>query len=218
MLYTITMPDLIISTTQKHLDIETISHDLVFLKNGSAALILQVSAVNFGLLSDEEQDATIYAYAGLLNSLSFPIQIIIQSVKKDISQYLELLAKQEKSLRNPIMQKRMASYRQFVSKIIVERGVLEKHFYIVIPYAPITLNPKSKFDPAIIKKALTDLEPKRDHLIKQFNRIGLNARQLNTKNLIKLFSSFYNPAEKGIKYAYPEEYQAPLVAPNIKQA
>ncbi len=212
------MADVIISTTQKHLDIETISHDLVFLKNGSAALILRVSALNFGLLSEEEQDATIYAYASLLNSLSFPIQIIIQSVKKDISQYLELLSSQEKKLRSPTLKQRMTSYRRFVEQTIVERGVLEKRFYIVIPYAPITLSKKVKLDQNLIKRALTDLEPKRDHLIKQFNRIGLSARQLNTKNLIKLFSSFYNPQEKGIKYAYPDEYEAPIVAPNLDKS
>ncbi len=209
------MADLIISTTQKHLDIETISHDLVFLKDGSAALIIQVSALNFGLLSEEEQDATIYAYASLLNSLSFPIQIVIQSVKKDISQYLELLSQQEQQLNDPVLKQRMQSYRQFVEKLILEQGVLEKRFYIVIPYTPITLKNKASYSPDIIKKAITDLEPKRDHLIKQLNRIGLSAQQLNTKNLIQLFASFYNPKDKGIKYAYPRDYQAPIVAPNL---
>ncbi len=209
------MPNVIISTTQKHLDIETISHDLVFLKDGSAALILQVSAINFGLLSEEEQDATIYAYASLLNSLSFPIQITVRSVKKDISQYLSLLEKQEKSLKDPTLKQRMFSYRQFVEKITVEQNVLEKKFYVTIPYTPISLVKKVKINQELIKRALTDLEPKRDHLIKQFNRIGLSARQLNSKSLIKLFSSFYNPQEKGINYAYPEDYQAQIVAPNL---
>ena len=209
------MADLIISTTQKHLDVETITHDLIFLKDGSAALVLQVSAINFGLLSEEEQDATIYAYASLLNSLSFSIQIIIQSVKKDITQYLELLEKQEKKLKDPILRKRMFFYRQFVEKMIVEQNVLEKKFYIIIPYTPITLHKQTPITPEYIKKVLTDLEPKRDHLIKQFNRIGLIAQQLNTQNLIKLLTTFYNPQEKGIKYTHSDNYQAPLVSPNI---
>ena len=90
---------IIVATTQDHLDVETIQDDLVILKNGICSVVIQASAINFGLLSEEEQDATIYSYAGLLNSLSFPIQIMIKSEKKDISAYLELLSTQEKKLK-----------------------------------------------------------------------------------------------------------------------
>jgi len=65
------MAENIRASTQEHLDIYTIKNHLVFLKDGSVALVLRTTAINFNLLSEEEQDATIYAYAGLLNSLSF---------------------------------------------------------------------------------------------------------------------------------------------------
>jgi len=209
------MSDLIISTTQNHLDIETITNDIAIMKDGSAVLILQVSAINFGLLSEEEQDATIYAYASLLNSLSFPIQIRVKSSKKDITQYLELLAQQEKKIKDLTLKQRMASYRKFIESTIIERQVLEKKFYVVIPYTPITLGKSPKINADLIKKALTDLEPKRNHLIKQFARIGLLAQQLNAQNLIKLFSSFYNPKVKGQRFSPVKDYEAPLVSPNI---
>src|SRR3989339_1429853 len=105
---------IIVATTQDHLDIETIRDDLVILKNGICSLVIQTSALNFGLLSEEEQDATIYAYAGLLNSLSFPIQIVVKSEKKDISGYLELLGLQEKKLKNHVLKDRMSKYRQVI--------------------------------------------------------------------------------------------------------
>ena len=76
------------ASTQEHLDIYTIKDHLVFCKDGSVALVLQTTAINFGLLSDEEQDATIYSYAALINSLSFPIQILIRSQRKDVSEYI----------------------------------------------------------------------------------------------------------------------------------
>ena len=85
----------IISTTQDHLPVHDIQENLAILKNGSAAMVIETSAVNFGLLSQEEQDAIIYAYAALLNSLTFPIQILIRSKKKDISHYLDLLKQQQ---------------------------------------------------------------------------------------------------------------------------
>src|SRR3989339_336757 len=86
----------IISTTQDHLPVHDIQENLVVLKNGSAAMVIETSAVNFGLLSQEEQDAIIYAYAALLNSLNFPIQILIRSERKDITAYLDLLIQAEK--------------------------------------------------------------------------------------------------------------------------
>ena len=58
------------ASTQEHLDIEDIREDLVILKSGWISMVLSTSSVNFDLLSEAEQDATIYAYAAFLNSLT----------------------------------------------------------------------------------------------------------------------------------------------------
>lgn len=207
--------NIIISTTQDHLEIENIIDDVVILKNNAASIVLQVSAINFGLLSEEEQDATIYAYAGLLNSLSFPIQIIIRSDKKDISGYLEALNVQAKKLKDPVLQDRMKQYKAFIENTIVEQHVLDKKFFVVIPYQQITLKAGAN-SPDLLEKAKTDLEPKREHLIKQFARIGLIAEQLNSQSLLKLYHQYYNPGSKGQKFASAQDYAKPLVAPNIE--
>ena len=205
----------IVATTQEHLDIETIQDDMVILKTGICSTVLSVSAINFGLLSEEEQDATIYSYAGLLNSLSFPVQIVIQSEKKDISAYLELLSTQEVKLKNPILKERMKEYREFINTTITEQNVLDKKFYFIISYTPITLSGSTKITKDLINKAKIDLEPKRDHVIKQLARIGLVSQTLNSQNLIKLFHSFYNPTAKGQKFASSADYEQALVAPNL---
>jgi len=57
--------------------------------------------MNFELLSQEEQDAKIYAYSSLLNSLSFPIQVIVRSKRLDITAYLRQLDTQEKASQIP---------------------------------------------------------------------------------------------------------------------
>jgi hypothetical protein len=193
-------------TTQEHLDIEDIVQNLVILKDGGAAIILRIGAVNFNLLSEEEQDAIIYAYAALLNSLTFPIQILIRSQQKDISNYLKLLEKQENNQANPVYRKRLNEYRFFVEKLVKERRVLDKKCYVIVPFfrtdlgitAPPIPGMKKSSNPHldktyIIEKALASLEPKRDHLLRQFSRIGLSARQLSTQELIELFYAIYNP-------------------------
>jgi len=207
--------DIIVATTQDHLDIETIKDDLVITKSGACSLIIQVSAINFGLLSESEQDATIYAYAGLLNSLSFPIQIVIKSDRKDISGYLELLKTQEARLRNETLKARMTAYRHWVETTITEQNVLDKKFYIVATYQPISLSGKIEIDTDLITRAKTDLEPKRDHLLKALARIGLTAQPINNHNLLRLFHSFYNSSVKGQKFDAVEGYEKAVVAPAL---
>lgn len=206
---------LIVATTQDHLDIETIQDDMVILKNGVCSMVIQSSAINFGLLSEEEQDATIYTYAGLLNSLSFPVQIVVKSEKKDISGYLELLSTQEKKLKDGVLKERMGKYRQFIETTITEQNVLDKKFYVVVSYTPVTLSGKITIDQDLVSRAKIDLEPRRDHIIKQLTRIGLIAEQLNSQNLVKLFHGYYNPTVKGQKFGSSHDYEQPLVAPNI---
>jgi len=200
------MADNIRASTQEHLDIYTIKNHLVFLKDGSVALVLKTTAINFNLLSEEEQDATIYAYAGLLNSLSFSIQILIRSQRKNISDYLDLLDSRIQISPSQKVKEQLLMYRQFVKSLVKENRVLEKKFFVIIPFTAIELgitssnfNPLSKapqkpsFDLDYIEeKAAMALYPRRDHIIRQFSRLGLRAQQLTTPELVNLFYAIYN--------------------------
>lgn len=193
------------SSTQQFTEIVDIDRDLVLFRDGSVALIIATTAVNFGLLSEKEQESIIYAYAGLLNSLSFPIQILIQTKHKDISAYLKLLEDQETKQRNPNLTKSIHGYRLFVASMVKEKEVLDKKFYIVLPFSTIELGISSSllFRPKqaglpyeksyIFDKAQTVLLPKKDHIIRLLARVGLHATQLNTDALITLFFTMYNP-------------------------
>src|SRR3989304_7500908 len=121
------------STTQQHLLISDISNDILLLKNGGGALVLEVSAVNFGLLSDREQIGIISSFAQMLNSLSFSIQIVILSERLNITSYLLLLDKAQKAQTNPLLSQMMTDYKQFIQSTIKENEVLDKKFYIVVP-------------------------------------------------------------------------------------
>lgn len=193
------------SSTQKFTEIADVDQGLVMFTDGSCALIVATTAVNFGLLSEKEQEALIYAYAGLLNSLSFPIQILIRSQHKDITAYLRLLEERETKQKNPKLAKSIHSYRLFVAETVKEKDVLDKNFYIIIPFSSLELGPspkvlfggKSRGLPYpknyIYERAQTVLEPKRDHILRLAARLGLRASQLTTNQLIKLFFSVYNP-------------------------
>lgn len=216
-------------STQDHLMIEDIRDDLVILRDGSCCLVLEASAINFSLLSEKEQEAMIFAYASLLNSLSFPIQILVRSQRKNISAYLRRLDNQEKNLVQPLLKQQLLKYKEFIQETIKKNEVLDKKFYVVIPFSVLELGivksaaslvKKSKSLPFpkdyILERAKTNLTPKQDHLMKQFNRLGIKTRLLTTRELINLFFTIYNPGQK-TELAEIKELTAPLVGAIIKK-
>lgn len=219
------------ASTQDHLEIADIRDDVVLLKSGGACVIIRTTAVNFGLLSETEQDSIVYAYAGFLNSLSFPIQIIIRSKKMDITSYVELIKEQEKKEMNEAMKIQIQKYREFITSIIQENKVLDKAFYIIIPFSALELGIKSNTtsllgkkakkkvaysNDYILEKAKNALTPKRDNTIRLLSRMGLKAEPLTTTDLIKLFYEIYNPEEEiGQRMVSTQDYQTPLVQPVV---
>src|SRR3989339_484753 len=199
------------ASTQSFIEIEEIKDDIVLMKDYSAATVLEVSAVNFWLLSTEEQQSIIYAYAGLLNSLSFPIQILILSKRMDISAYLEYLEGKIISQSSDLIKTRLVSYRELIKNIIKKNTVLEKRFFFVVPFSPLELgisgsNPGSLNKQYVINRAKTALYPKRDNLIRLLGRTGLKGTILNNQELTELYYNLYNPSSTGRKLAPIESY------------
>lgn len=202
-----------IESTQEHLEVRDIVDDLVVTKSGSVALVIQTSAINFDLLAEYEQDGKVYAFAGLLNSLNFHIQILIRTRRVDISNYVDYLKEQEKDSMSQGLKKQLQIYTEFIQNLIVQNDVLDKNFFIVIPFNPAGEVPMSKIiqskksreemeqhmemkQEQLIEKAKIFLIPKRDHILKQLGRMGLFGHQLTTKELITEFYTIYNPEEE----------------------
>lgn len=202
--------------TRDYIDIEDIMNDLLIFKDGSACMVLEVTAVNFGLFSEKEQEATIYAYAQLLNSLTFSIQIVVTSKRKDVSDYIQNLDNQLAQNTSPQIRTQLAKYRDFVKAIVRQGNVLDKKFYIAIPFSAMelgfgsafsALSPKKKTlslpKEDIAERAFTSLSPKRDHLIRLLTRIGLRGTQLNSQQLLQLFYDYFNPNQLGTRVTFP---------------
>lgn len=179
------------NTTQQHLSIKDVSENILLLKDGGGALVLQVSAVNFGLLSEREQIAIISSFAQMLNSLSFSIQIVIHSERLNINSYIELLDKAQKLQTNKLLSQMISQYKQFVIATIKNNEVLDKKFYIVIPLFSLELGLSASKE-SLKQKIKTVLLPRRDQIIRQLNRVGLSATQLTGEELIRLFFDIYN--------------------------
>src|SRR3972149_3541360 len=127
------------SSTQDLLPVADIVDGVVVYENGGAALVMESTSLNFGLLSEREQRAVIASYAGLLNSFNFPVQIVVRSQKKDISSYMEFLTEAQKKIKNSKLLILMEDYKKFIEEAIKKKNVLSKRFFIVIPFTPYEL-------------------------------------------------------------------------------
>lgn len=200
------------STTQAHLPVADILDDMVLYKDGGAALVMESTSLNFGLLSEKEQQAVIAAYAALINSLSFSVQIVIRTQRKDISNYMKYLEEASKKITSPNLASLMQGYKRFILDSIKKKNVLGKKFYLVIPFSPLELGVAKSFlsttkrkgplpfsKSYVFKKARVVLYPRRDHLMRQAGRLGLRLKQLGTASLVELFYDVYNSLAPAIK-------------------
>jgi len=214
------------ASTQAHLDIEDIVDDMVIFKTGWIGIVLNVNAVNFDLLSETEQDATIYSYGAFLNSLTFPVQILVRSKKADITAYFSALSEAENSQPNPDLKRQIQKYRDFIESIVQQKTVLDKKFYFIVNYSPLemgvkrigkTNTTKTNNKMQLIADAKASLDPKRDHITKQMSRLGLIVNQLTTKELIELYYDIYNPAPTGTQRVILDtnSYTTPIVKPAV---
>lgn len=179
------------ATTQKFIEISDIIDNVVLFASNNACSVIEVQAINFALLSEEEQNAKVLAYSSLLNSLSFSIQIFIRSKKIDISSYLKLLEEEAKKNQNELLKNNINRYKTFVQELVRVNEVLDKKFYIVLPYTGfeggIGVN-RDNFYPSARK----DLAMKETSINSMLHRMNLTARTLGKDDLIKLFHEIYN--------------------------
>lgn len=201
-------------STQKFIEVQDIVESVVMLSGGNACMIIEVQATNFALLSKDEQMGKIAAYASLLNSLSFPIQILIRNKKVDISSYLKLLEGEAKKTTNEKLSLQISLYHDFIQEIVKVNTVLDKKFYMIIHYSSLEKSATQAMQGAdTASLAKTSLTSKSESLLSQFARLGLIARVLEKEELVKLFYEIFNE-NVGNTIGISDTYNTPVVKPS----
>lgn len=197
-----------VHTTQKSLDIMEIRDDVVILRDGSIRAVLLVSSINFALKGEDEQNAIIQAYVSFLNSLDYALQIVIQSRRLDIDNYLELLKEREKEQTNELLRMQISDYRKYITELMELGEIMSKKFYVVVPYDPLSDKKKGFLSrvteafsaPKMIRIKTERFIHHRNELIQRsefilsgLNSMSLSAVMLDTQGLIELYYNTYNP-------------------------
>ncbi|MCX6806750.1 MAG: hypothetical protein NT135_01355 [Candidatus Berkelbacteria bacterium] len=189
-----------IQPTQAFIDIAQIKGSLIITKNFGLRLIMLCSAVNFDLKTEEEQDILVAQYQNFLNSLTFPIQIVVHSRKMELGPYLDKLKKRLRQEENELLKIQMADYIAFLEELIPQANIMDKKFYVVVPYnPPLIKTPSLKSKTADKKLTGTEFETFKKEVIQRANvvasglgSLGLRCVQLDNHELVELFYGIYN--------------------------
>lgn len=197
------------SSTQKYVDVEEMRDGVMVLKNGALRAVLLVSSINFDLKSTQEQDAIISQYQAFLNSLDFPVQIVIQSRRFNIGPYVESLRDEEKQQENELLRFQIGEYANFIKNLSEVSNIMSKYFYIVVPFSSVEDQSsgffgklKGIFQPKQtigLKGGLFDtyknqLLQRVDHVAGALSGAGVKVTQLSTEEIIELLYNSYNPS------------------------
>lgn len=200
------------TSTQAHLRIGEIRDNVVVLKNGGMRAVIKTSSINFNLKSEDEQQAIIYSYQAFLNSLEFPIQVLVRSKKLNIDEYIDQVKKMGDKQENQLLQEQTYEYADYVKRLVEYADIMEKSFYVVVPYDPNgssnsglgiqsffqRLAPRDTISES--KKRYSQFDQVKKNLNQRVNVItsglqncGLQTETLGTQELIELFYESYNP-------------------------
>ncbi len=197
-------------STQGSLLISEIKDGVVVMRDGSLRGVILGSAINFDLMSSQEQEAVEFAYQGFINSLHFPVQISIKSQKIDLDGYLEKLTALRSAQPNELLGLLMDDYMANIKALVDEVNIMDKQFYVTVPFFP-PVNPtktvsliagiKAALQPVPIitveedefKKYKQELSQRMALVSSGMSQMGIRALALGTQELVDLYYGWYNP-------------------------
>lgn len=201
------------NTSQNSLLISELREGMVIMNDGSFRSVIKCQSINFDLMSAREREGVEYSYQNFLNSLYFPVQILIRSQRVDIGPYIDRLVKIRRDQDNMLLGMLMDDYIGFIDALSQEANIMEKDFYIVVPYYPsgdaaaALTNSKGffgalfggskdrhvKIDKAAYTKAKEEIQNRTNAVLSGLFQMGVKSQQLNTKQLAELYYNVYNP-------------------------
>lgn len=201
------------NSTQNSLLLSEVRDNMVIMADGSFRAVIACKSINFDLMSSREREGVEYSYQNFLNSLNHPVQILIRSQRIDIGPYIDHLIKIRQSQDNMLLNVLMDDYINFIDVLSQEANIMDKSFFIAIPYYPLgdinslvgqgkgffgklfakPQDAVTKIDTATYEKAKTEIKNRVDGVMAGLFQIGVQSIQLDTKALGELYYNFYNP-------------------------
>ena len=189
--------------TETMLPISEIKDGYAILKDGGIRAVLKADGINLDLKNFNEIQSTLEQYKRFLNGLEFPLQFLVRNTYLDLREYWAL-------------KEQGKNYASFLEDINMKQGLIYvKEFYVIIPYYVNeadtdqvkkprrskfmdTLNAKDDIETIVARyrnfvKGQKMLNTRIALIQEGLWGMGIKTELLNTKELISLLFSVYNP-------------------------
>lgn len=173
-------------SSRAQIRIEGVRNGIVQLPNGEYRAILEISSINFELMSEDEQDAIIDTYQDFLNSINTGFQILVRIRELDMDSYLEGFNSKVANEKLKVYKQQAENYTDFVKSLVTSNKILSRKFYVILPYST-----KDK-DSAVVRE---QLKLSVGIVSKGLGKLGMQSRKLSSIEALDLFYSFYNPGQ-----------------------
>lgn len=216
------------SSTQYLMPINEIRNNTIVLKNSALRSIIEVDGINIDLMSPEDQENMLRVWQSFLNNLDFSIQVLIISRKANIDEYISNIEDKLQGIEEEMLQMQTTDYISFIRDFTSNNQIIDKKYYIVIPYDPFVFKKNSfvgqikdmflnifnlnreAFSQNVIlsddefQKNYQQLILRQDTIISQLQRMGLSSKLITTNEIIPLVHNIYNP-DTILKTTMPKE-------------
>jgi len=200
--------------SQQFIPIKQIREGVMLMNDQSMKGILLVSSINFALKSEEEQSAIIFNFQNFLNSLDFSCQILVSSRKVNITGYIDKIKELESKQTNELLRIQTADYRNFIEELVGSGSIMNKSFYVVVPYYPLlkftgaTTPEKNKTPTQTVlteehfQKGKYQLWQRMEYISLGLRRCGLKSASMGSEEILELLWSLHHPKQAELGY-YP---------------
>lgn len=152
---------------EKMIPIKEVNNDLIITKDKKIAL-LKIEPINYGIKHNDAKEAISISFQKFLNTLDFPVQIIMNTENLNLEDYFKHIGK----LKDEQFSDLRIKYKKHLEGLTKQENVLNRNFYLVIP---------EKNDINIQVKICEE----------RLSSLGLRNSRVHTNDLLRLLNNFY---------------------------
>ncbi|MBN2111663.1 DUF4351 domain-containing protein [Candidatus Woesearchaeota archaeon] len=186
---------------RKFANVSEIKNDAVLLRDNTLIAVLEVSPIDFDRMPETKKKAVMKKYREWIESLSYPVQVVVRNVNIDIESRAKILKnKIEHLIKQKIeymdLLKLFKEFEAWFDKYISANKSERRIYYLIVPY--IGINKSSLFDKVRKAKAkekqdlvITLLNKRVDECARKLEETGVRTYRLTTKQLENLYESYF---------------------------
>ena len=179
------------------------------LAEGGTTAVVRAGTVAFGLRTGEEQVALVGVFAGWLNSLDVPVQILLQARPVDLSDLVDRITETAGHLADPALEQAAHQHAEFLSELSATRDLLTRDVLVIVRHQDTEQPPVWKRGPrraARRDSAAAIVTRRTEETVRSLLALGVHASVMRAEDVRELLVRSLSPRRaEPVGIARPDE-------------